>query len=161
MTDEVKKNLTAIAQAASPDQLESAKKELAKLPVLGPALWLYARDAQRRYTFLADIDWRLMPPMVLDQCRLYSKAELPWAFVTWAFVADAVDQRLRSTSPIIAPHEWKSGSHPWLIDVVAPFGDGEATALEVAKLIAPAKTVRAWLPDSKGQLNLRELKSGG
>jgi cytolysin-activating lysine-acyltransferase len=150
MNEEVKKNLAAVAQAASPDQLESAKKELAKLPILGPALWLYARDAQRRYTFLADIDWRLMPPMVLDQCRLYSKAELPWAFVTWAFVSDAIDQRLRSTSPLIAPHEWKSGGHPWLIDVVAPFGDAEATALEVAKLIAPAKTVRAWMPDAKG-----------
>ena len=158
MNDDAK--LAAVAQAASTDQLESAKKELAKLPLLGPALWLYARDAQRRYTFLADIDWRLMPPLVLDQCRLYTKADMPWAFVTWAFVSDAVDQRLRSTSPLIAPHEWKSGNHPWLIDVVAPFGEAEATALAVVKLIAPGKPVRAWLHDAKGRLTLRELKSG-
>ena len=91
------------------ENFESAKKELTKLPLLGPALWLYARDAQRRFTFIADIDWRLMPPLVLDQCRLFSKADMRWGFFTWAFVNDAVDQRLRSAVPVIAPHAWKGG----------------------------------------------------
>jgi len=145
----------------SPEQIATAKKELAKLPILGPALWLYARDPQRRYTFLADMDWRLTPPMVLDQCRIFLKSELPWAFVTWAFVSDTVNERLRSTSPIIAPHEWKGGSHPWLIDVVAPFGEAEATAREVAKMIAPGKAVSAWLPGPGGQLTLQEVRADG
>jgi len=142
---------------SSNEKIESAKKELAKLPLLGPALWLYARDAQRRFTFLADIDWRLMPPLVLDQCRLYSKIEVPWAFVTWAFVSDAVDQRLRSTAPIIAPHEWKSGSNPWLIDVVAPFGDLESVAKEGAAAVAPDRGVSAWLFNMQGQPECREI----
>ena len=38
-------------------QLESARQELTKLPLLGPALWLYARDPLRRFGFFADIDW--------------------------------------------------------------------------------------------------------
>ncbi|WP_140630183.1 toxin-activating lysine-acyltransferase [Methylibium rhizosphaerae] len=142
-------------------QLEAAKKELAKLPLLGPALWLYSRDAQRRFTFLADIDWRLMPPLVLDQCRLFSKVELPWAFVTWAFVSDAVDQRLRSTAPIIAPHEWKSGANPWLIDVVAPFGDAESVAKETIAAVAPGQTVHAWLVNPQGQPVLKEFRPHG
>lgn len=147
--------------AAALAQLEVAKKELAKLPLLGPALWLYARDPQRRHGFYADIDWRLMPPLVLDQCRLFSKADLPWAFVSWAFVSDAVAERLRSAAPVIAPHEWKSGTHPWLIDVVAPFGDVAAIAQEVAHDIAPDQVVRAWLPDAQGQLGLKELRPHG
>jgi len=143
------------------EQFETAKRELAKLPLLGPALWLYARDAQRRYTFIADIDWRLMPPLVLDQCRLYSKVDLPWAFVSWAFVSDAVDARLRSSSPVIAPHEWKSGEHPWLIDVVAPFGEADRAARETAAEIARDKPVRAWMHDAQGQVRLREVGRDG
>lgn len=64
------------------EQIASAKQELEKLPLLGPALWLFARDPLRRYTFVGDLDWRLLPPLVLDQCRLYSREGLPWAFVT-------------------------------------------------------------------------------
>jgi cytolysin-activating lysine-acyltransferase len=145
----------------TPDQLESAKKELTKLPLLGPAMWLFARDARLRFTFIADLDWRLLPPLVLDQCRLYSKADMPWAFTTWAFVSDAVDQRLRSTAPLIAPHEWKSGDKPWLIDVVAPFGDVEAVANEAAAQISNGKPVSAWLTGANGQATLKEIAPRG
>ena len=141
--------------------LESAKKELTKLPLLGPAFWLFARDQRLRFTFVADLDWRLLPPLVLDQCRLYSKADMPWAFATWAFVSDAVDQRLRTTSPVIAPHEWRSGDKPWLIDVVAPFGDVEVVANEAAALFAAGKVVTVWLPTPSGQPVLRELAPRG
>jgi cytolysin-activating lysine-acyltransferase len=145
----------------TPDQAQSAIKELAKLPVLGPALWLYARDPQRKFTFIADIDWRLLPPMVLDQCKLMSKQELPWAFFTWAFVDSTVDQRLRSSHPVIAPHEWHCGDIPWLIDVVAPFGDAAILAAQVAKEIAPGKDVSAWLHNAGGQPVLQVLNANG
>ncbi|HEY9108584.1 MAG TPA: toxin-activating lysine-acyltransferase [Roseateles sp.] len=161
MTEERMNLATTPPGDAAQAQLESARKELAKLPTLGPALWLYARDPQRRYGFYADIDWRFMPPLVLDQCRLFTKADLPWAFVSWAFVSDAVAERLRSAVPVIAPHEWKSGPHPWLIDVVAPFGDVAAVTQEVARDIAPGQVVRAWLPDAQGQLSLKELSPHG
>lgn len=139
-------------------QLKAAKQELTKLPLLGPAMWLFARDAQRRFTFVADLDWRLMPPLVLDQCKLYSKSGIPWAFATWAFVSEAVDQRLRSTSPVIAPHEWKSGEKAWLIDVVAPFGDAQAIAQQVVQEMGIKTTVQAWLPNAEGQAVLQDIR---
>src|SRR5574340_104944 len=85
--------------------LEQAREALVKLPILGPALWLYARDPHRKFTFLADIDWLVLPPVILDQCRLYTKNGIPFAFFTWARVSDAVDARLRSGVARIAPHE--------------------------------------------------------
>jgi cytolysin-activating lysine-acyltransferase len=142
-------------------KFEGAKKELAKLPLLGPAMWLFSRDQHLRFTFFADIDWRLLPPLVLDQCRQYSKADFPWAFVTWAFVSEAVDQRLRSASPLIAPHEWKSGDIPWLIDVVSPFEKTEVIAAEVASQVAQGKTVRAWLMNAQGERKLHEIAPRG
>jgi len=142
-------------------QLAAAKKELTKLPLLGPAMWLMARDQRLRYTFVGDLDWRLLPPLLADQCRLYSKADMPWAFVTWAFVSDEVDKRLRTTSPVIAPHEWKSGENPWLIDVIAPFGEAEEVAKEAAAQMGGGKAVRVWLPALSGQPLLKELAARG
>ena len=142
-------------------RFEAAKKELTKLPLLGPALWLFARDQRLRFTFIADLDWRLLPPLVLDQCRLYSKADMPWAFATWAFVNDAVDRRLGENPTAIGPHEWKCGTKPWLIDVVAPFGDVEQVAGEAAALCGSGQAVRAWLPAASGEPTLRSLAPRG
>lgn len=151
MTD---KNIEASMLAA----LEQAKSALAKLPILGPALWLYARDPLKKYLFLADTEWAVLPPIVLDQCRLYTKSGLPYAFVTWAFVNDAVDARLRSAQPRIAPHEWQSGDHVWVIDAVAPFGQLEETLKELRETMFPGRRVCALLPESgsPGTVKVRE-----
>ncbi|MEW6133708.1 MAG: toxin-activating lysine-acyltransferase, partial [Pseudomonadota bacterium] len=134
-------------EAAARAALEQAKGALAKLPILGPALWLYARDPIKKYLFMGDIDWALLPPIVLDQCRLYTKDGLPYAFVTWALVNDPVDARLRSAQPKIAPHEWQSGEQVWIIDAVAPFGQLEETLKELRETMFPGRKVCALLPD--------------
>lgn len=149
-------NMSQPTTAPTEQQLESARRELTKLPLLGPVLWLYARDAQRRFTFVADMDWRLLPPLVLDQCRLYNKEGVPWAYFAWATVSAEVDQRLRSASPIIAPHEWHSGSIPWLIDLVMPFGEEPALIQEVIAQFAKGQKVSAWMPAPNGQMTVRE-----
>lgn len=125
--------------------LDEAKAELQKLPLLGPALWLFARDEVRRFTFVADIDWRLLPPLVLDQCQLLQKEGVPWAFCTWAWVNDSVHERLLRGDVRLAPHEWRQGAHPWLVDVVCPFGDLEEVSAQVCKTVAGDRRVMAWL----------------
>lgn len=138
--------------------LEQARDGLAKLPILGPALWLYARDPRRKYLFFADADWALLPPVVLDQCRLYTKDGLPFAFVTWAQVNDTVDARLRGGQPKIGPHEWHCGEHVWLIDVVTPFGQLDETIKELREAVFPGHKVCALLPesDNPGVLKVHE-----
>ena len=122
---------------------EAAKAQLAKLPILGPVIWLYGRDATRRYTFVGELDAVLLPPLVLDQCKIYFKDGVPWGFVSWATVSDPVHARLRSGIGKLAPHEWKSGSHAWLVDVICPFG----TAAELVDDIR--KSVFAGVPVSQ------------
>jgi cytolysin-activating lysine-acyltransferase len=139
-------------------QLEQARSSLAKLPLLGPAAWLFGRDELKRFTFMADIDWLLLPPLVLDQCKLYSKQEIPWAFFTWAFVNDSVHARLQSAEAKIAPHEWKSGQHPWIISAIAPFGDMESLLADVCKSSLAGKTVNAFVPGLNGQTVIRVIK---
>lgn len=145
-----------VAKAAH--DLDQAKEQLAKLPILGPVVWLYGRAPEKKFFFLADADWLLLPPIVLDQCRLFMKAGIPHAFFTWAFVSDAVDKRLRSGVPRVAPHEWKSGEHLWLIDVVAPFAPPTALLDELRGTVFAGRTVNVLAPDSKtGQMAVKEL----
>lgn len=127
--------------------LDQAKDALAKLPILGPALWLYARDPIKKYMFLGDIDWAVLPPIVLDQCRLYTKSGLPYAFITWAFLNEALATRLRLAQSKIAPHEWKSGEEVWIVDAVAPFGQLEETLKDLRENTFSGRKVSALMPD--------------
>lgn len=144
--------------AADQASLQEAQNSLSKLPIMGPALWLYARDPLKKFMFMADADWALLPPVILDQCRLYTRENIPFAFFTWALVNDAIDQRLRSGTPRIAPHEWQSGEHLWLVDVVTPFGKTDEMIAELLKAQFPGKKVCALLPDPQqgNQLRVRE-----
>lgn len=142
--------LTGVANA----DLDQARAALAKLPILGPALWLYARDPQRRYMFLGDTDALVLPAVILDQCRLYTKNGIPLAFFTWALVSDAVDARLASGMAKIAPHEWKSGPHLWLIDQVAPFGHLDEMLTELRKTTLAGQAIRALTPDGQGGMRI-------
>jgi cytolysin-activating lysine-acyltransferase len=69
-----------------------------------------------------------------------------------------VHERLRSSAPVIAPHEWQSGQHPWLIDVVAPFGDADTVAAEACAQFAAGRTVHAWMPSSSNTSALRTFE---
>ncbi len=145
-------------EKAALEALEQAKGALSKLPVLGPALWLYAKDPVKKFMFLGDTDWAVLPPVILDQCRLYTKNKLPYAFITWALVNDTVAARLQSGQPKIAPHEWQCGEHVWIIDAVAPFGELEETLQELRKTFFPGKEVNALLPspDNSGKSVVRK-----
>ena len=136
-------------QAVPAAALDEARAALAKLPILGPALWLYARDPARKYMFLADIEVTLLPPILLDQCRLFSKDGIPFAFFTWARVSDGVDWRMRGGVLRIAPHEWKSGEHIWLMDAVAPFGGAEPLFEQLRREALAGKKIRSLAPDPK------------
>ena len=107
---------------------------------------------------MGDIDWLVLPPVVLDQYKLYSDNGIPFGFFTWACLSDEIDARLRSGQPKLAPHEWKSGSHVWLIDMVAPFGQLDEMLTELRSTSLVGQKVQALMPDPArgGQVIVRE-----
>lgn len=127
--------------------LEQARAGLSKLPIMGPALWLYGRDPIRKFSFIADMDWMLLPPVILDQCQLFTQNGIPTGFFTWAFVSDTIDARLRSGVARLAPHEWKSGPHLWLIDLVSPFAAADEMIATLLQGVLSGLTANALLPD--------------
>lgn len=145
MTTKTKKRIASCEQSAGAGPTAPASETAATLPfqgltdrdvlyVLGEASWLMSRSPRHRFTFMADVEWAVLPPVVLKQARVFrnkppegqeGQPGTPLAFVTWAFVSDAVEARLKEGIAKLQPPEWRSGPHPWIIDVVAPFGGAD------------------------------------
>jgi cytolysin-activating lysine-acyltransferase len=121
--------------------IEQAKSVLKKLPLLGPIAWLCMNSPQHRNQFIADLEWRVMPALVLDQAKLYMRDEAPVAYASWAFLSPQAAERYRATGRL-APGDWKSGPEAWLIDLVAPFGGGGDVIKDVKEKVLAGREVR-------------------
>lgn len=133
-------------------------KVLQRLPAMGPVIMLYLQSSHRRYQFIGDLEWLLLPPLVLGQCKLYMKKEYPISFISWAFLDEAAEKRLFANGGKLRPEDWKSGDRLWLIDIVAPFGGVENMLRDFQKNEFPGQVVRLLAPDPKtGGVTAREL----
>ncbi len=121
--------------------IDQAKSVLKKLPLLGPIAWLCMNSPQHRNQFIADLKWRVMPTLVLDQAKLYMRDEAPVAYASWAFLSPEAAERYRATGRL-APGDWKSGSESWLIDLVAPFGGGGDVINDMKEKVLAGRKVR-------------------
>lgn len=99
--------------------------------VVGEITWLLSQSAFHRHTlFLADIEWLVVPAVRHGQFRVYRSRGQPVGTALWAFVGGAVRWRLEAGGRIAAS-EWRSGDAPWLVELVAPFGQAEVMLREL------------------------------
>src|SRR3954454_3110616 len=75
---------------------------------------------------LGDLEWLVMPAILLQQFRIFYKGEQPVGVAFWALADEIVAKRIDAGDVRLTPAEWKSGANKRIIDVVAPFGgEGE------------------------------------
>jgi cytolysin-activating lysine-acyltransferase len=153
MNDNAGMSTDRAGQPATPQQaevikfaLEQAKAVLKKVPLLGPVSWLMMHSPAHKFLFVADYEWRIMPPIALDQAKLYMKDEAPLAFASWAFLSPEAAERYRRTGKL-APADWKSGDEAWLVDLIAPFGGVDELLKDLkTKTALAGKTVKMLGP---------------
>lgn len=119
-----------------------------KLPVLGPAMWLMMSSPATRHTLVSECEWRLLPPLALDQIKLYFQDEKPVAFATWAKLSDDVAQRYRHAPHHLAASDWTSGEQIWLVDVVSPFGGAQDVLKDLRENVFAGQPIQQLLPAS-------------
>ena len=93
--------------------------------VLGEIIWLMTQSPRHKMLPLADLEWMVMPPVLLKQFRIYYSGDRPVGVVLWALVDDAVGKRLHAGEKRLAPAEWKCGTHRRIVEIIAPFGGEE------------------------------------
>lgn len=92
--------------------------------IMGQMLWLMLVSKSHRFNFfVGDMEWLIMPPIILKQFKIYYTSEnKPAAAVLWAKVNDEVEGRLKNGQRKLTQEEWNSGESNWIIDMIAPYG---------------------------------------
>ena len=111
--------------AAGYPQGQTAPPPKTVAQVLGEITWLMTQSPRHKATPLGDLEWLLMPAILLRQFRIFYKGEQPVGVVLWALADDLVAKRIDAGDARLAAVEWKSGAAMRIVDIVAPFG-GEA-----------------------------------
>jgi cytolysin-activating lysine-acyltransferase len=104
-------------------QAEPPPKTVAQ--VLGEIAWLMTQSPRHKTVPLGDLEWLLMPAILLRQFRIFYKGEQPVGVALWALADDLVAKRIDAGETRLAAVEWKSGGNMRIIDIVAPFGGGK------------------------------------
>jgi cytolysin-activating lysine-acyltransferase len=93
--------------------------------VLGEIAWLMTQSPRHKAVPLGDLEWLVMPALLLRQFRIFYKGEQPVGVALWALADELVAKRIDAGDKRLAAVEWKSGINMRIVDIVAPFG-GEA-----------------------------------
>jgi cytolysin-activating lysine-acyltransferase len=128
---------------------DHAHTVLKKIPVLGPVVWLMMSQAMTKHTLISELEWRVMPPLVLDQAKLYFRDEAPVAYVSWAKLSDAAVERYRCAPHQLAASDWNSGNNVWLIDVFTPFGGAQEVLKDLREVMFKGQAIHQLLPDTQ------------
>ncbi len=119
-------NSTAMPPTFSEEQIKQlAQQDLVISATFARIVSVLMRSQQHRHMSLADLEWLVMPPLLLGQFAvLEGKVEgvpypVPAAVAFWAKVSHEVDRRLEANidAPMsLRPEEWRSGDILWLIE---------------------------------------------
>ena len=94
--------------------------------LLGEITWLMTQSPRHKPIPLGDLEWLIMPAILLKQFRMFYKGEQPVGVAVWALVDDFVAKRIDAGDKRLTAVEWKSGPQLRIIELVAPFGgEGE------------------------------------
>jgi cytolysin-activating lysine-acyltransferase len=115
------------AQAANPSDASAAGTQAAPPPktvsqVLGEITWLMTQSPRHKAIPLGDLEWLVMPAILLQQFRIFYKGEQPVGVAFWALADEIVAKRIDAGDVRLTPAEWKSGANRKVVDVIAPFG---------------------------------------
>lgn len=118
--------------------------------VLGRITWLMLQCDAHKHMFIADLEWRVLPPVLLKQFRLFRKDGNPIGYAAWAFLDGETDKRLRKGDVKLAPDQWRAGPHLWLLDLIAPFGGQDVMLKEIDAKLLKGRSATLRLPNEAG-----------
>lgn len=104
---------------------------------LGEIAWLMTQSPTHKHFAIADLEWLVIPALLLKQCRIFYDGQRPVACALWGFLSPETEQRLSEGVMRIRPDEWKAeNGKPWLVDAICPFdtADGALSKRVVGEL---------------------------
>ena len=130
----------------------AARAQPGPTEVLGQVAWLMMQSPAHKHLFFADMEWLVMPALMLKQFRVFRKDNTPVALATWAYLDEESEARITDNVRRLRPGDWKSGDRLWLIDLIAPFGGNDQVLKELREQVFKDKKIKTLqpAPDGKG-----------
>ncbi len=140
---------TPDASAIKPENAAQQKRTVSH--ALGEITWLMTQSSAHKHLLLSDLEWFVMPAILLEQFRIYyapvpgkageQGATQPAGCAIWARVSDEVEARLKEAgaNARLKLQDWRSGNKPYLIEIIAPFGGIDEMKAEWEKVIVGSK----------------------
>ena len=103
--------------------------------LLGEMTWLLSQSPLHNALRIKDLEWLVMPVLMNQQFYLFRDDQQPVGLALWAKCTEATVKKLEGG--MIEPenrltlNEWTDGDQIWLVDLVAPFANGENKQREV------------------------------
>jgi cytolysin-activating lysine-acyltransferase len=89
---------------------------------LGEIAWLMTQSPRHKVMTLGDLEWLVMPAILLRQFRIFYSGSRPVGVALWAMADDLVAKRIDAGERRLTAAEWKSGATLRIVELVAPFG---------------------------------------
>ena len=129
---------------------EQAQRVVSKIPLLGAVAWLMMQQPAMRHTVLSELEWRVMPPLMLEQAKIYLKDGAPIAYVSWGRLSESAAERYSTAPHHLGTTDWNSGEHIWIVDFVVPFGGSAQIIKELRETVFAGRAVNQLIPDTTG-----------
>lgn len=120
--------------------------------MLGEITWLLSQSPAHKHLFIADLEWMVMPAVLLEQFRIFYGPNSPAAVAIWAKVSKETDQRLREGQHRLRTDEWKGGDIYWLIELIAPFGAQDEILADLSKSVFKGQPFNYHQVTDKGRV---------
>lgn len=126
--------------------------------VFSKVVALMSMSQFHRYSFISDLEWLVAPALLHGQYKVWEKAGVPIAFVSWANISNDVENRFAEGGIKLKPDEWNCGASPWIVDVICPGGDPKPFLQEVVREHFAQSGIKTIAPDDEGNRRVVLLK---
>ena len=92
------------------------------IEAVGKIVWLMGQSKTHQAHDIADIHRVVLPPVALQQFRLWEHDGYPVGYMSWALFNEETEAGYLDGTRYIQPKDWDAGKNLWLIDFIAPFG---------------------------------------
>lgn len=110
---------------------------------MGEIVWLLTQSPAHRYLTLGDLEWMLMPPVLLGQYKIFRNEDQVVGAALWGYLNEEAEERLKATGRL-APQDWGNGAavsmeegivpnkggNLWIIELLSPFESEENNVRE-------------------------------
>ena len=94
----------------------------------------------------------VMTPVILQQFRMFYQdappeqgGRRPIGVILWGTVSPEIDAMLTQGTNRLRPQDWKSGDKAWVVEVIAPFGGGDAMVADLKAKVFAGRELRALM----------------